>query len=82
MSQVLLLLERVFLPEWRQRRFPDPNHPWRRTFTATYRRKKRIVGWVWCGFGLGILALSSMAGLVTLLLLATFTSFSILDETD
>lgn len=82
MWRYLLELERLMLPRWRQRKFPDPGHPWRRSFTASYRRKKKIVVWLWYGCALGIVLLSSIAGIVVLLLLTTFISFAILDETE
>ena len=82
MWQFWLILERLFLPAWRQNKFPDPNHPWRRTFTSGYRRKKEVVVWLWYGCTIGILLLSTIAWMVILLLLTTFISFSILDETD
>lgn len=81
-QQVLALLERLLLPDWRQHKYPDPSHPWRRSFTPRYQRKKKIVVWLWYACALGILLLSTLAGMVVLLLLTTFLSFSILDETE
>lgn len=82
MRQLLLALERWLLPAWRQHKHPDPDHPWRRCFTPAYRRKKKIVVWLWYGCGVAILLLSTLAWLFVLLLLTTFMSFMILDETE
>lgn len=74
-------LRHALLPEWTRVQTPDRRHPHRRRFTSGYRRKRAIVKGVWIGSGLLMLAHTSPALVVALLLGTTFLSFMILDET-
>jgi hypothetical protein len=74
-------LHRNLVPDWAEDRSPDHEHPHRRRFTASYRRKRGIVKNVWIGSGLLMIALGSPPAILGIALGTVFLSFMILDET-
>lgn len=70
------------LPDWLRDRRPDPNHFHRRRFTRRHRAKMRIVKKLWIGTGLITLINPVLPFAVTAGIIATLTSFVILDETE
>jgi len=71
----------LWLPDWMQNRQPEKEHFYRRKFTASYRAKKQRVAYLWIGSGLLMLLIPLPSFIITTSLLATFISFSLLDET-
>lgn len=71
---------RMLLPRWAGDQSPDPDHPHRRRFTPSYRRKQCIVKNIWICSGLLMLWQATAAGVVALGLATAFLSFAILDE--
>ncbi|GAA5317428.1 MAG: hypothetical protein AseanaTS_26330 [Candidatus Pelagadaptatus aseana] len=78
----LLILQLTWRPVWMDSQKPDKAHFHRRRFTEDYRRRRVIVERVWLFTGLLLLGFPSPPLVVTGLILATFVSFSILDETE
>lgn len=74
-------LTQALMPDWLNDTSPDRNHPHRRRFTATYRRKRGIVKNIWIGSGLVMAVQATPAVIISLLIGTTFLSFVILDET-
>lgn len=77
----LYQLARRLLPEWTQDTSPDRDHPHRRRFTASYRRKRAIVKNLWIGSGLVMIVEATPAFIFAVALGTTFMAFVILDET-
>ena len=81
MRALLCRICSCLLPRWTRDHTPDPDHFYRRCFTAKYRAKKRLVRDLWIGAG-AVMLLYPVPGFVLIVaLLATFTAFTILDET-
>lgn len=72
---------RVFLPAWMADKRPDPNHFYRRCFTARYRAKRSLVKNVWIAAGAIMLCGPTAPMLLIVGLSASLISFIILDET-
>lgn len=81
MWKQLLLLLTLLKPAWMQRKDPDEEHFYRRTFTKRYQAKLRLVKNLWIVSGLLMLAFPLLPFIASLGLFTTFISFSILDET-
>lgn len=77
-----LILQSSWRPLWMESQEPDKEHFHRRRFTENYRRRKQIVERVWLFTGLLLLTFPSPPLAVVGVMLATFVSFSILDETE
>ncbi len=77
-----LICQPFWMPLWLENKTPDKQHFHRRRYTAQYRQKQRIVKSLWFSVGLLAICWPVLHWLIGLGLLATFISFSILDETD
>ncbi len=77
-----VLKQQTWQPNWLQSEVPDKAHFHRRRFTASYRNKQRLVRGLWFVFVLVVLAFPLPHVVVGLGLFVTFTSFSLLDETE
>ncbi|MCL6271214.1 hypothetical protein M3P05_14910 [Sansalvadorimonas sp. 2012CJ34-2] len=78
---IRLWINHHFLPHWMQDKEPDERHPYRRLFTDSHQRKRKIVKRIWMGAGLIVLSSPMLHILLIVALPATFLSFAILDET-
>ncbi|MGB1109589.1 MAG: hypothetical protein ACPG4N_04495 [Gammaproteobacteria bacterium] len=70
----------ALVPDWMANCHPDSSHPHRRRFTPAYRRKVSVVKNIWIVLGLVALLINSLPMTVILGLMATFSSFMVLDE--
>ncbi|WP_051786049.1 hypothetical protein [Endozoicomonas numazuensis] len=81
MTLISIMLKIKWQPDWMQNQSPEANHFYRRTFTRSYRTKKRIVKNIWIAAGL-LMLINPVIHIVMLIALpATLLSFVILDET-
>ncbi|MGI9280665.1 MAG: hypothetical protein ACR2PX_13740 [Endozoicomonas sp.] len=80
-SLLSIMLKIKWQPDWMQNQSPEANHFYRRTFTGSYRAKKKIVKNIWIAAGL-LMLINPVIHIVMLIALpATLLSFVILDET-
>lgn len=77
-----VLKQQTWQPYWLQSKTPDKTHFHRRRFTVRYRNKQRLVRVLWLVFIILVLVFPLPHLVVSLGLFVTFTSFSLLDETD
>ena len=81
MRKGLVRLYHLLVPDWRLDCDPDPTHPHRRRFTASYKRKRCIVKNCWI-VGSVLAAINATLSIVIAIGLATtLLSFVLLDET-
>jgi hypothetical protein len=77
------LLSQYLLAEYyREELILDENHPHYRRFSKDYQKKRGIVKNFWIGASLIALIFPVLHVALSLMLITTFVSFSILDETE
>lgn len=83
MRFIFLLLQRCFLPGWRQNtdlNQGDSHHFYRRTLSAKYLKKKSMVKNFWIAAGAIVLIQPVLHVMLVVAMFTTFLSFMYLDE--
>ncbi|MGY8871802.1 MAG: hypothetical protein ACKVJE_15295 [Pseudomonadales bacterium] len=82
MKLLMKMLWLAIIPAWMQNEQPDSQHFYRRQFTKSYQRKRLIVRRLWVCSAFLVLLFPTMAFASIVVLLSTFLSFCLLDETN